>query len=250
MSILLKSKEEIEIMREANRIVAEVLDELKKIIMPGITTEELNSVAERITKKRGAKPAFKGYGGYPKSLCVSINDEVVHGIPSKKRKVKKGDIVSIDYGVIYKGYFGDSATTVIVGDVSKKLKKLVEVTEKSLYLGIEKAVSGNRLGEIGFAIQQYVESNDFGVVRSFGGHGIGKSLHEEPFIPNFGPKSSGVVLKEGMTLAIEPMVTEGSYKVNVLDDGWTAVTEDHKMAAHFEHTIAITDNGPQILSLL
>lgn len=250
MSIILKSRDEIDIMREANRIVAEVLSFLKTFIKPGVTTEDLNNEAERITKERGAIPGFKGYGGYPKSLCVSINEEVVHGIPDKKRYIKDGDIVSLDYGVIYKGYYGDSAITVIVGKAKENIKRLVDVTEKSLYLGIKQAVPGNKLGDIGYTIQQYVESNKFGVVRDFGGHGIGKELHEEPFIPNFGDKNSGVELKEGMTIAIEPMVTEGGYSVNVLNDGWTVVTADKKIAAHFEHTIAITNNGPEILSLL
>ena len=250
MGINIKSKREIEIMRDANKIVAEVLATLKDIIEPGMDTEYLNRKAEEITEQRGAKPAFKGYMGYPKSLCVSINEEIVHGIPSKKKKVKEGDIVSLDYGVIYKGYYGDAALTVAVGEVSDVAKKLMKVTEESLYKGIEVAIPGNHLGDIGDAVQSHVEAHGFNVVRDFVGHGIGKRLHEEPQVPNYGRRGEGVLLKEGMTIAIEPMVTEGTWKVKILKDGWTAVTADGKLAAHYEHTIAITENGPDILSRL
>ncbi len=250
MGINIKSKREIEIMRDANKIVAEVLFILRDIIEPGMSTEFLNRKAEEITEKRGAVPAFKGYMGYPKSLCVSVNEEIVHGIPSKKKKIKDGDIVSLDYGVVYKGYYGDAALTVGVGEISEIAKKLMEVTEESLYKGIEAARPGNHLGDIGYAVQSYVEANGFNVVRDFVGHGIGKKLHEEPQVPNYGNPGEGVVLREGMTIAIEPMVTEGTWKIKVLSDGWTAVTADGKLAAHFEHTIVITDNGPEILSRL
>ncbi len=250
MGINIKSRREIEIMRDANRIVAEVLITLKEIIEPGMDTEYLNKKAEEITEKHGAKPAFKGYMGYPKSLCVSINSEIVHGIPSKSKKIREGDIVSLDFGVIYKGYYGDAALTVAVGEVSDVARKLMKVTEESLYRGIEAAQPGNHLGDIGHAVQSYVEANGFNVVRDFVGHGIGKQLHEEPQVPNYGKPGEGVLLREGMTLAIEPMVTEGTWKVKVLEDGWTAVTADGKLAAHYEHTIAITSNGPEILSKL
>ncbi len=246
--IFLKSPWEIEKMRRSNAIVAETLQRLREIVKPGITTAELDHFAEEFCRKKGAKPAFKGYRGYPFSLCVSVNEEVVHGFPSKKRILKEGDIVSLDFGVVCDGYYGDAAITVPVGKISKKAQMLLKVTEMALYKGIEQATVGHRLGDISSAIQQWVETHGFAVVRQFVGHGIGKSLHEDPQVPNFGRPGKGVKLKEGMVIAIEPMVNEGTYEVEILDDGWTAVTKDRKLSAHFEHTIAITKNGPEILS--
>jgi methionyl aminopeptidase len=200
-----------------------------------------------MARKRGARPAFKGYRDYPFSLCVSVNEEVVHGFPSQ-RTLKSGDIVSLDFGVRFNGYYGDAALTVAVGTVSETASRLMKVTEESLYLGIEEARVGNRLGDISAAVQGHVEKAGFSVVRDFVGHGIGRNLHEDPQVPNFGKKGRGIVLKAGMVLAIEPMINEGTYKVAVLDDGWTVVTEDRKLSAHFEHSVAITESGPEILS--
>lgn len=247
--VILKQAEEIARLRASNSIVAEALNELKARVRPGVTTLELDRYAEELARKRNAKPAFKGYRGYPFSLCVSVNSEVVHGLPSE-RELLAGDIVSLDFGVYYKGYYGDAAVTVAVGDVSAGAAKLIRVTEEGLYDGIREAKVGNRLGDISVAVQQRVESAGFSVVRDFVGHGIGKNLHEDPQIPNYGVKGRGIELKAGMVLAIEPMVNEGSYQVRVLDDGWTVVTEDAKLSAHFEHSVAITEQGPEILSLL
>jgi methionyl aminopeptidase len=246
--IFLKSPWEIEKMRRSNAIVAEILARLREAIKPGITTLELNRLAEDLCRRKGAKPAFKGYRGYPFSLCVSVNEEVVHGFPSKKRVLKEGDIVSLDFGVLYDGYYGDAAITVPVGEISERAKRLLRVTEEALYKGIEQAVIGKRLGDISSAIQRYVEAHGYSVVRQFVGHGIGRALHEDPQVPNFGKPGRGIKLKEGMVLAIEPMVNEGTYEVEILADGWTAVTKDRKLSAHFEHTVAITQNGPEILS--
>ena len=246
--IFLKSPWEIEKMRRSNAIVAEILARLREAIKPGITTLELNRLAEDLCRRKGAKPAFKGYRGYPFSLCVSVNEEVVHGFPSKKRVLKEGDIVSLDFGVLYDGYYGDAAITVPVGEISERAKRLLRVTEEALYKGIEQAVVGKRLGDISSAIQRYVEAHGYSVVRQFVGHGIGRALHEDPQVPNFGKPGRGIKLKEGMVLAIEPMVNEGTYEVEILADGWTAVTKDRKLSAHFEHTVAITQNGPEILS--
>jgi len=247
--LILKLPEEIEKARASNYIVAEVLSKLTEKVKPGVTTRELDKFAEEIAEKRGAKPAFKGYRGYPHSLCTSINDQVVHGMPSA-RVLKEGDIVGLDFGVCYKGFFGDASITLPVGDVSLEALKLIEVTEESLYAGIKQANDGNRLGDISAAVQLTVEAAGYSVVRDFVGHGIGRNLHEEPQIPNFGKKGRGIELKSGMILAIEPMVNQGDYKVRVLSDGWTVVTQDGKLSAHFEHSIAITDNGPDILSKL
>ena len=247
--VILKLPDEIDKMRGSNQIVAEILSMLKERVKPGITTAELDRVSEELARKKGAKPAFKGYKGYPFSLCISVNSEVVHGMPSN-RVLIGGDIVSLDYGVYYKGYYGDAAVTVPVGPVSEEAKKLIRTTEQGLYHGIEKARAGNRLGDISAAIQDFVENAGFSVVRDFVGHGIGKNLHEEPQIPNFGMKGRGIELRSGMVLAIEPMVNEGSYKVRVLDNGWTVVTQDGKLSAHFEHSVAITKNGPDILSMV
>jgi len=248
--IILKNTEELKLLRKSNYIVAETLQELKKHIKPGITTAELDAIAERFIRKRKAVPAFKGYRGYPATLCIAINDAVVHGIPGQ-RKIKKGDIVSIDMGTLLNGFYGDAATTVAVGDVTPVARNLCRVTEQSLYAGIDKARVGNRLSDISVAVQSHVESNGYSVVRDFVGHGIGRKLHEDPQIPNFySPKTPNPRLQEGMVFAIEPMVNQGTHRVTILDDGWTAVTKDGKLSAHFEHTIAITRKGPIILSSL
>jgi len=245
--IILKSPLEIEKMRISNTIVVEILGEIKAFIRSGVATIELNERCERFCNKKGAIPAFKGYRGYPYSLCTSVNEEVVHGIPSK-RILKEGDIISLDFGVLYDGYFGDAAITVPVGVVSEEAAALIETTEQALYLGIEKATRNNRVSDISFAVQRHVESGGFSVVRKFVGHGIGKSLHEDPQIPNFGKPGQGPRLKAGMVLAIEPMVNAGGSEVEVLSDGWTAVTKDRNLSAHFEHCVAITENGVEILS--
>ncbi|HEY1462057.1 MAG TPA: type I methionyl aminopeptidase [Terriglobales bacterium] len=249
MAIVLKSATEIERMRRSGRIVREVLDHLRTVVAPGASTMDLERAAEEKIKDLGAKPAFKGYYDYPCVLCTSINDEIVHGIPSAKRVLKAGDIVSIDCGVVLDGYYGDAAITVPVdGTLSSELRKLLEVTEASLYKGIEQARIGNAVGDVGAAVQQHVEANGFSVVREFVGHGIGTRLHEEPQVPNFGMKGYGPKLKEGMVLAIEPMVNSGKPGTRVLDDKWTAVTVDGSYSAHFEHCVAVTKNGPLILT--
>lgn len=251
--ISLKTAREIEVMRRANIIVAEVLQELKRRVAPGVTTLDLDAVAEELTLKKGAIPAFKGYNVagrvYPRCLCASVNNEIVHGIPSN-RSLREGDIIGLDYGVIYEGFYGDSAITVGVGRVSAESQRLMDVTELSLYKGIEQLHEGKRLGDLGHTVQQIAEDAGYSVVRAFVGHGIGKKLHEEPPVPNYGEPDRGLRLKEGMVLAIEPMVNIGSYEVEILDDGWTAVTKDGSLAAHFEHSVAITKTGPYILSQL
>lgn len=247
--INLKSPREIERMRIPCKIVAEVLLMLKEKIKPGVTSCELEEFALAALKKRKAIPAFKGYAGFPFALCCSPNNCIIHGMPNKTPLIK-GDILSIDFGVLYDEYYGDAAITVPVGEVSSDALELISATEKSLYMGIEQALAGARLFDISYAVQQYVESLGFSVVRDFVGHGIGKKLHEEPQVPNYGRAGRGVQLKSGMVLAIEPMVNKGSYSVRVLDDGWTAVTVDGSLSAHFEHTVAITENGPDILTRL
>ena len=247
--VIIKSHREIEQLKRSNAIVAEVFEKLKGMIVPGITTKELDQVAEEYIVLKGARPAFKGYRGFPATLCISINEEVVHGIPSQRR-LKEGDIVSLDVGVDFVGYYGDAAITFPVGEVDPEAKRLLKVTEKALYIGIEKAKVGNRLFDISYAIQGWVESHGFSVVRDFVGHGIGRDLHEEPQIPNFGAPHQGPRLEKGMVFALEPMVNEGTYEVRVLSDGWTVVTADGKRSAHFEHTIAITEDGAEILSAL
>ncbi|MHB8874593.1 MAG: type I methionyl aminopeptidase [Myxococcaceae bacterium] len=244
----IKSKDEIALMRDAGRIVHDILQELAKVIAPGVSTHELDRLAEDLIRKKGAKPAFKGYHGFPACLCASINSEVVHGIPSKKRVLLEGDLMKLDFGVSYRGYFGDSAITVPVGKVSQEAKALLEATRESLYKGIEQMVPGNRTGDIGHAVQAHVEALGYSVVRDFVGHGIGKALHELPQVPNFGPPTSGTRLRPGLVLAIEPMVNLGTHKIEVLDDEWTAVTLDGKLSAHFEHTIVVTEDGPEILT--
>ena len=247
-SITIKSRAEIQVMGEANQIVAEVLVMLEESVEPGITTYELDRMAEELCTRRKAVPAFKGYRGFPGSLCVSINEEVVHGIPSRKRKLKKGDIISVDFGTYYQGYYGDSAVTIPVGRIDSKKHKLLEVTRESLELAIEQVKVGNRVADISAAVQNHVERNGFSIVRQFVGHGIGTSLHEGPEIPNFVQEGSSPRLLEGMVLAIEPMVNIGTHKVKVLRDGWTVITSDRQSSAHFEHSVAVTENGPLVLS--
>ena len=248
--IIQKSTDEIKRIKDACLIVTEILTVLKDLIDVGVNTQELNAFAESTILKKKAKPGFKGYRGYPATICASINNQVVHGIPSSKTKLKEGDIISIDIGVYYQGFFGDAAYTYPVGKISERAERLLKISQESLYLGIEKASEGNRLHDISYAIQSYVEKHGYSVVRDFVGHGIGRSLHEEPQIPNYGKKGRGPRLKKGMTLAIEPMVNEGTWEVKILKDGWTAVTKDGRLSSHFEHTIAITQNGPLILTKL
>jgi methionyl aminopeptidase len=249
MAIVCKSAAEIEKMRRSGHIVRQVLDHLKTLVAPGVSTMDLERAAASQMKDLGAKPAFKGYYDYPCVLCTSINEEIVHGIPSEKRVLKAGDIVSIDCGVVLDGYYGDSAITVPVGEaVEPELKKLLDVTEQSLYRGIDAARVGNSVGDVGAAVQEYVEANGFSVVREFVGHGIGTRLHEEPQVPNFGMRGQGTRLREGMVIAIEPMVNSGEPATRVLDDKWTAVTADGSFSAHFEHCVAVTRTGPMILT--
>ena len=247
-SILVKTADEIKIMQDANQIVAETLSMLLDITEPGITTFELDKMAEELCLKRNSVPAFKGYHGFPSSLCVSINEEVVHGIPSRKRKLKKGDILSVDFGVRYKGFYGDSAVTIPVGNIKKPVQDLLRVTKESLMLAIEQVVPGNRIADISRAVQNHAEKHGFSIVRQFVGHGIGASLHEGPEVTNFVSKGQTPRLIEGMVVAIEPMVNLGTHKVQVLRDGWTVITADKKVSAHFEHSVAVTANGPLVLS--
>jgi methionyl aminopeptidase len=249
MAIVCKSQSEIEKMQRSGRVVRQVLDELRAMVAPGVTTMDLEKTAERRIKEFGAKPAFKGYYNYPCVLCTSVNEEIVHGIPSSKRVLKDGDIVSIDCGVVMDGYYGDAAITVAVGEsVSPERKKLMDVTEQSLYKAIEQVKLGNSISDIGAAVQEFVEANGFSVVREFVGHGIGTKLHEEPQVPNFKSRGADTRLREGMVLAIEPMVNSGRPEAKVLDDKWTAVTADGSCSAHFEHCVAVTRNGPLILT--
>jgi methionyl aminopeptidase len=249
MAIVCKSPAEIEKMRRSGHIVREVLDHVRTLVAPGVSTMDLEHAAEDKMKELGVTPAFKGYYDYPCVLCTSINEEIVHGIPSDKRMLKAGDIVSVDCGVVLEGYYGDAAITVPVGrEITPELKKLLEVTEQSLYRGIEKVRIGNSVGDVGAAVQQYVEAAGFSVVREFVGHGIGTRLHEEPQVPNFGLPGHGAKLREGMVLAIEPMVNYGKPEARVLGDKWTAVTADGSYSAHFEHCVAVTKNGPMILT--
>ncbi|APG24175.1 MAG: type I methionyl aminopeptidase [Syntrophotalea acetylenica] len=245
--IPIKSSDDLLRMRESGRMVAEILALLAEKVVPGITTLELDRLAERECKKRGAKPAFKGYGGFPFSICASPEDRVVHGFPDR-RPLLEGEILSIDFGVVWKGFYGDSAMTLPVGKIDAAKQRLLDVTGQSLALGIAQAIPGNRLFDISHAIQSYVEAQGFSVVKEFVGHGIGRGLHEDPQVPNFGPPGQGPLLRCGMVLAIEPMINAGKCGVKVLEDGWTAVTSDGKPSAHFEHTVAITDEGPQILT--
>lgn len=250
--IYIKSKEELKKMRKAASAVVEVLASLRDKAKEGVTTWELDKLAEDIAEKRSFKPAFKGYSNYPASVCFALNEEVVHGIPSKEKILKEGDILGIDFGAYIDGYYGDSAITVPIGKVSSLAQKLLDVTEASLYKGIDQAKPKNKIKDISKSIQDFVEENGFSVVKSFVGHGIGKNLHEDPQVPNFVSEMSqlGTSLKEGMVLAIEPMVNAGKQEIKILNDGWTAVTADGKLSAHFEHTVAITDNGPEVLTRL
>jgi len=247
--ISIKSEYEIQQMKKAGIIVAQILDEIASWIKPGVSTHEIDAYAEKQCQKLGALPAFKGYQGFPASICVSINDEVVHGIPSKERILGNGDIIGIDFGVSYQGWFSDSARTLAVGTISQDAEKLIQVTQDSLFKGIEQCKVGNRISDIGHAVQNYVESYGYHVVREYVGHGIGQRLHEEPLVPNYGIKGQGCLLKPGMVLAIEPMVNIGDHRVKVLNDGWTVVTVDGSWSAHFEHTVLVTLKGPEILTL-
>jgi len=248
MSIVLKSGRELAMMHRTGLVVWEVLSGLREMVRPGISTMDLEGFAERRSAELNARPAFKGYLGYPCVLCTSVNQEVVHGIPSASRKLREGDIVSIDYGAEFEGYFGDAAVTLPVGTIRPELEKLLRVTRESLDRAINQVRAGNRLSDISAAVQQWVEQNGFSVVREFVGHGIGTKMHEEPQLPNYGEPGHGPRLQEGMVLAIEPMVNAGSPAVRVLDDKWTAVTADGSFSAHFEHTVAVTSNGPWILT--
>ena len=245
--IAIRSKDEIELLRKSGKVLATIVGELKSSIRPGTATKDIDKKAEKLIEKFGAKPAFKGYRGFPSSTCISINHEVVHGIPGS-RILEEGSIVSVDIGLMLNEYFADTAFTAGVGKISSELTRLISVTRESLYRGIKEAVVDGHLSDISFAVQNFVESNNFSVVRDFVGHGIGKMLHEDPEVPNFGLPRSGPVLKEGMVLAIEPMVNLGTWRTKILEDGWTVVTADGKPSAHFEHTVAITGSGPEILT--
>jgi methionyl aminopeptidase len=246
--IHLKSPREIEIMRRAGKITAQILREVADAVRPGVRTIELDAIAEKRCRELEVIPAFKGYHGFPRSVCISVNHEVVHGIPDQ-RMLEDGDIVGLDFGVIADGYHGDTALTVPVGKIGAEAQKLIDATRNCLVEGIKQALEGNKLFDISAAIQNFVEAQGYSVVREFVGHGIGRNLHEEPQVPNFGPKGKGVTLKEGMVLAIEPMINAGGHAVRVESNGWTAVTVDGSLSAHFEHTVAITKNGPEILTL-
>jgi methionyl aminopeptidase len=245
--IKLKSPLEISKMQMANQIVAEALAEITEKVKPGIETLELDALAEDFCHRHKVKPAFKNYRGYPRSICISVNDEIVHGIPSH-RQLRAGDLVSIDFGVRYDGYFGDAAVTLGVGEVNQTARQLMTATEEALYAGIAQIVIGNRLSDVSHAVQKTIEAYGFSVIRDFVGHGIGRSLHEDPQIPNYGPPGQGPVLQPGMTFAIEPMVSAGSWEISVMPDGWTAITKDGSLAAHYEHTVALTEKGVLILS--
>jgi len=247
--VVLKTKRELDLMREACRISANALKEAGKAVQPGVSTKEIDDIVRNYIQKQGAKPSFLGYGGFPASACISVNDVVIHGIPSKKQILKSGDIVSVDVGAFIEGFHGDNAYTFACGDISDEAQALLDATKESLFQGIKAAVAGNRVGDIGNAVQRYVEERNYSVVRDFVGHGVGAKLHEDPSVPNFGTPGRGVRLLPGMTIAIEPMITAGKYDVKVLDDDWTTVTVDGSLAAHFEHTIAITTNGPVIMTI-
>jgi len=252
--IVLKSKDEIATMRAANHIVATILAKMKTLVRPGVTTGELDRVAEELIYEYGARPAFKGYrvgdSVFPRCICISINDEIVHGIPSERRVLEEGDIVGLDFGVRYEGFYGDSAITVPVGKASAEDERLIRTTAEALEAGIEQAIPGNRMGNLSAAIQSHAEKAGFAVVREFVGHGIGRRLHEEPQVPNYGSPDRGIRLRPGMVLAIEPMLNAGRPGVRIMADGWTAVTEDGKRSAHFEHSVAVTESGPEVLSRL
>ena len=246
--ITIKSAREIELMRKSGKITAKTLTRLIEAAKPGVSTAELDRIAEESIRSMGGVPAFKGYNGYPSSICTSVNNEVVHGIPGSY-VLRDGDLLSIDIGTTLEGYVSDSAITLALGNVSAEAQRLLDVTRECLMLGIAQMRAGNRLGDIGAAVQRCAESNGFGVVRELVGHGIGTKMHEEPQVPNYGTPGTGIELRRGLVLALEPMITQGTWRVNTLDDGWTVVTEDGKLAAHFEHTIALTESGPRILTL-
>ena len=247
--VVIKTARELSKMLDACKISAEALRVAGEAVKPGVTTYEIDTVVRKFIEKQGATPSFLGYGGFPASACISVNNVVIHGIPSKQQVLKEGDIVSVDVGAFYEGFHGDNAYTFPCGKISANAQALLDATKESLYEGIKMALAGNRIGDIGNAVQKYVEARSYSVVRDFVGHGVGAKLHEDPSVPNYGTPGRGVRLVPGMTIAIEPMVTEGSYEVEVLEDEWTTVTKDGKLAAHFEHTIAITDNGPKIMTL-
>ena len=246
---ILKSSEEVAIMRRAGRVVAAVLERLREEVKPGIRTRQLDSVAANELKKHGAKASFKGYRGFPANLCVSVNDEIVHGIPGERR-LSEGDIVSLDFGAMVDGFHGDSAMTVGVGRISSKAQELLATTEAALMGGIRAARCGAHLGDVSAAIQEYVETRGFSVIREYSGHGVGRDLHEDPLVPNFGFRGAGPVLQEGMTIALEPMVATGHYRTRLGENQWTVLTDDGSLSAHFEHTIAVSDDGAEILTLL
>ncbi len=245
--IFLKSESELEIMHRANALVHRALQAVREAAAPGVTTADLDKLAEDLIREGGGAPAFKGYRGYPATLCTSVNDEIVHGIPSRKTRLKAGDLLSVDCGVIVRGYYGDAAITFGIGEISPVARRLMEVTKACLEDAVEQVQPGNRLGDIGAAVQRRAEGAGFGVVRDFVGHGVGRSLHEDPQVPNYGKPGTGLVLRPGLVVAIEPMITEGSWRVRVDEDGWTARTEDGKLAAHFEYSVAVTENGPRVL---
>ncbi|MEF2919827.1 MAG: type I methionyl aminopeptidase [Acutalibacteraceae bacterium] len=247
--VVLKTKRELDLMREACRISANALKLAGQAVEPGVSTKDIDDIVRKYIQGQGATPSFLGYGGFPASACISVNNVVIHGIPSKKQILKNGDIVSVDVGAFIGGFHGDNAFTFACGDISKEAQMLLKATEESLYEGIKQAVAGNRIGDISHAVQSYAEDRSYSVVRDFVGHGVGAKLHEDPSVPNYGVKGRGVRLLPGMTIAIEPMITMGDYKVKVLDDDWTTVTVDGSLAAHFEHTVAITPNGPVIMTI-
>ncbi len=247
--ILLSSRREITLIREANQIVASVLQSVERIIDDGVTTKDIDEFVESSIRKLGGMPAFKGYHGFPAAACVSVNEELVHGIPTPKRRLKSGDIVSVDVGVELSGYYGDAARTWGVGKISDSARRLIEIAEKAFFTGIESLKAGARLGELSFAIQSFVESNGYSVIREYVGHGIGRALHEDPPVPNFGSRFDGPIVKDGMVLAVEPMISEGGYAVKTLDDGWTVITKDGSLTAHYENTIAVVNGKAEVLSL-
>ena len=247
-AIIIKTKDEIAVLREAGKILSEIIKKVESSLKIGMTTRDVDDQTENLINQYHVKPAFKGYRGFPACICISLNQEVVHGIPNATRAIKDGDVVSIDVGIVHKNFYSDTATTVAMGNVPENVRKLLDVTRGSLYKGIAEAKVNNRLSDISHAVQEYVEQNNFSVVRDFVGHGIGRRLHEDPEIPNYGPPNQGPVLQEGMVFAIEPMVNLGGWQTKILSDGWTVVTVDGKPSAHFEHTIVITKNGPEILT--
>ena len=246
--VILKTSREIAKMRQAGRISQRALQAAGKAVEPGVSTYEIDCIVREYIEKQGAAPSFLGYGGFPASACISVNNVVIHGIPSRSEILKQGDIVSIDVGAYFEGYHGDNAWTFPCGDISKEAQRLIDTTRESLFEGIKQAVSGNRIGDIGHAVQEYAEARSYSVVRKFVGHGVGAKLHEDPSVPNYGMSGKGIRLLPGMTIAIEPMINQGTFKVRILDDGWTTVTADGKLSAHFEHTVAITSDGTVILT--